>query len=219
VVFDAGGLSGSYDKQRLVPFAEADAPGFGLLASLIGPVTEGESYVPGHEARVFPAGVPFATPICFEITDPALLRRFRAAGARLIVNLSNEAWFGPGGYPEMHLAHAVFRAVELRSWVVRGTNTGISAVIDPGGRVVARLGLFEEGTLAARVGEAAPETFYARFGSVPCLIGLGACAALAAFTGAGRAAGRGRSAPRDPDARRAGHRGSSTRSPATPRRG
>ena len=114
------------------------------------------------------------------------MRRFRAAGAGLLVNLSNDAWFGPTGYPEMNLAHAVFRAIELRSFVVRGTNTGISAVIDPPGRVAARLGLFEEGTLAAQVAPAAPPTFYARFGSAPCALAFAVCAALAALTGAGR---------------------------------
>jgi len=217
VRFDAAGGVEDYEKQRLVPFAEADPPGLGFLAPLLGPVTDGESYVSGREAHVFPGPIPFATPICFEITDPALVRRFRAAGARLLVNLSNDAWFGPTGYPEMHLAHAVFRAIELRSFVVRGTNTGISAVIDPAGRVSARLGVFEEGTLAAQVGPAAPATFYGRFGSVPCGLAFGACAALAALSG-GRGAGRGRSGPRGPDARRGGRRGSGSRSRARLRR-
>jgi apolipoprotein N-acyltransferase len=206
VRFDAGGLAGAYDKQRLVPFAEYDPPGFGFLAPLLGSVTEGESYVSGREAHLFAGPVPFATPICFEITDPALVRRFREAGARLLVNLSNDAWFGPTGYAEMHLAHAVFRALELRSFVVRGTNTGISAVIDPRGRVVARLGLFEEGILAAKVGPAEGTSFYARFGSAPCVFALALCALLAALTGPGRGAGRGRSAPRDRGARRAAPR-------------
>jgi apolipoprotein N-acyltransferase len=219
VRFDATGLAGSYDKQRLVPFAEVDPPGFGFLAPLLGPVTEGESYDAGRAAHVFPAEVPFATPICFEITDPELVRRFQRAGARLLVNLSNEAWFGPSGYPEMHLAHAVFRAIELRSWVVRGTNTGISAVIEPSGRVAGRLGVGEEGTLVAEVGPGADTTVYARFGSAPCVAAFGACAALAALTGAGRGGGPGRSGPRGRAAPPEAPRGSATRSPATPRRG
>jgi apolipoprotein N-acyltransferase len=218
VRFDAAGPAGSYDKQRLVPFAEVDPPGLGFLAPLLGPVTEGESYAEGSDAYVFSGEVPFATPICFEITDPALLRRFHRAGARLVVNLSNEAWFGPSGYPELHLAHAVLRAIELRSWVVRGTNTGISAVIEPSGRVAARLGVGEEGTLVAEVGPGADTTFYARFGSAPCVAAFGLCAALAALTGAGRAGGPGRSGPRGRGARREARRGSATRSPATPRR-
>src|SRR5690606_34578755 len=80
---------------------------------------------------------------------PELVRRFRANGAQLIVNLSNDAWFGPVGYPEMHLAHAVFRAIETGAWVVRGANTGISAAIDPRGRVRARPPACTEGSCVA----------------------------------------------------------------------
>jgi apolipoprotein N-acyltransferase len=214
VLFDANGLRDSYDKQKLVPFAERDPALVGFVAPLLGPVTRGQPYEPGREARVLPGPLPFAAPICFEITDPALMRRFRAAGARLVLNLSNDAWFGRTGYAEMHLAHAVFRAVELRSWVVRGTNTGISAVIDPAGRLRARLGLFEEGTLVAKVGPAGAETVYARFGNAPVLAALALCAGATALTGAGRGAARGRSAARGRDARRGARRGGSTRSRA-----
>src|SRR5690606_24217097 len=107
VLFVPGrGLVESYAKQRLVPFSEYDPDWFAFLAPLLGPVTEGEPYVPGGEPTVFEAGpIPFATPICFEITYPALVQRFREAGALLLVNLSNDAWFGRTGYPEMHLAH------------------------------------------------------------------------------------------------------------------
>ena len=133
VEFDADGLRGAYDKQRLLPFAESDPAWVGFLAPLLGPVTAGAPYAAGREAHVFAGPIPFATPICFEITDASLVRRFRSAGARLLVNLSNDAWFGPTGFAEAHHAHAVFRAVELRSWVVRATNTGISVADRPGG--------------------------------------------------------------------------------------
>ena len=144
------GLVESYAKQVLVPWSEYDPSLGAVLAPLIGPVTEGAPYVPGEVPTVFRAApIPFAAPVCFEITYPALLRRFRAAGAAMLVNLSNDAWFGPVGYPEMHLSHAIFRAVETRSWVVRGANTGISAAIDPFGRVRAEIPAFQEGTLVA----------------------------------------------------------------------
>jgi apolipoprotein N-acyltransferase len=181
VLFDGAGLRDAYDKQRLVPFAEYDPPLFGFLAPLLGPVTKGEGYAAGRGPTVLHgAPIPFSAPICFEITDPELTRRFRAAGARLLVNLSNDAWFGRTGFAEMHLAHAVLRAVELRSFVVRGTNTGISAVVDPQGRVRARLGLFVSGTLVERVRAAGPEPFYARRGSTPALALLAAIAAACA---------------------------------------
>ncbi len=167
------GLVDSYAKQRLVPYSEYDPEWGARLTPLLGPVTDGVPYVPGREATIFRAAkLPFAAPICFEITYPALVRRFRREGALLLVNLSNDAWFGPIGYPEMHLAHAIFRAVETRSWVVRGANTGISAAIDPTGRIVASLPAFTEGSFAVSVSGAGPPPFYARHGDVPALAAL-----------------------------------------------
>jgi apolipoprotein N-acyltransferase len=143
-------------------------------------VTEGDPYVPGTRPTVFRAGpLPFSTPVCFEITYPALVRRFRNDGAALLVNLSNDAWFGPVGYPEMHLAHAVFRAVENRTWVVRGANTGISAAIDPHGRVRASVPAFTEGQFAVDVAVPGAPPFYARHGDLPLLVALAAILGLA----------------------------------------
>jgi apolipoprotein N-acyltransferase len=173
LVTPASGLADSYDKQRLVPFSEYDPPLFGWLAPLLGSVTEGDPYVPG-DARLLERGpVPLATPVCFEITYPSLVRSLHARGAGLLVNLSNDAWFGRTGYARLHFLHARFRAVELRTWAVRAANTGISAVIDPGGRVVASLPIFAEGTLHAEVGPALGPTFYARFGDAPVLLLFG----------------------------------------------
>jgi apolipoprotein N-acyltransferase len=188
VLFAPGrGLVESYDKQRLVPFSEYDPASFAFLAPLLGPVTEGDPYVPGTRATVFRAApIPFGAPVCFEITYPDLVRRFRANGAALVVNLSNDAWFGRGGYPEMHLAHAVFRAIETRSWVVRGANTGISAAIDPTGRVHERLEAFTEGAFVAEVTPAGAEPFYARHGDVPVLVALAVALGAALARGAPR---------------------------------
>jgi apolipoprotein N-acyltransferase len=194
VSFDARGLRTSYDKQRLVPFSESDPEVVGFLAPLLEPVTAGDAYVPGDRATVFDGvAVPFAAPICFEITYPELIRGFRSAGAELLVNLSNDAWFGRTGYADMHFGHAVMRAVELRTWVVRGANTGISAVVDPAGRVLERLDVFETGTLRVTVYGAGPATLYARHGDTPVLTMLAACVLL----GVGRAA-QGRAMGRSP---------------------
>lgn len=164
------GLVESYDKQRLVPFSEYDPFFAGWLAALIGPVVEGPPYVAGTEATVFRAGpLPLATPVCFEITYADLVRRFRIEGAQVLVNLSNDAWFGRVGYPELHFAHAVLRAVETRSAVVRGANTGISGVVDARGRVVAELAAFQEGTLRIDVAAAGAPPPYARTGDAPLL--------------------------------------------------
>ncbi|UCE86700.1 MAG: apolipoprotein N-acyltransferase [Deltaproteobacteria bacterium] len=176
------GVAESYDKQVLVPFSEFDPVGGSLLRPLLGPVMAGEPYEAGLAATVFrQSPVALATPVCFEITYPALMRRFRSNGARLLVNLSNDAWFGRTGYSELHFAHAVFRAVELRSWVLRVANTGVSGVIDPTGRIVATLPTFEEATLVAQVHAAGPPPFYARFGDGPVLAALSAVTLVGAL--------------------------------------
>ena len=189
------GIAESYAKQRLVPFAEYDPDFAAPLARLLAPVVEGEPYVPGTEPFVFHHGpIPFAAPVCFEITYPSLMRRFRAAGAALVLNLSNDAWFGRSGYAEMHFAHAILRAVELRSWVVRGANTGISGFVDPAGRVVAELPVFEEGVVFAEVRAAGAAPFYARAGDLPVLAFLVAVIGVSWLTGG---ASRGGGPPAD----------------------
>jgi apolipoprotein N-acyltransferase len=207
------GIVESYDKQRLVPFSEYDPPGFGWLGALIGPVVAGEPYRPGRTATVFRSGpLPLSTPICFEITDPNLVSRFRAAGADLIVNLSNDAWFGRVGYPEMHLDHAILRAVEQRTAVVRGANTGISAVIDATGRVVAQVPAFTEGTLRADVSGAGAAPLYAQTGDGPLVVALFMVAAAGRRSGAGREPGPDRSGSSRPAAATdRARRGASTR--------
>jgi apolipoprotein N-acyltransferase len=181
LVAPGAGLLESYAKQRLVPFSEYDPPLAGILAPLLGPLMQGIPYEAGREPTVLRRGpIPLGAPVCFEITYPNLVRAFRMRGAELVLNLSNDAWFGRTGYPEMHLAHAVLRAVEFRTWVVRAANTGISAVVDPSGRVVDELPIFEPGTLTARVHPAGPPPLYARAGDGPVLLVLGAVLAAAA---------------------------------------
>jgi apolipoprotein N-acyltransferase len=157
---------------------------------LVGPLTEGAPYVAGTEPRLLRTrGAALAAPICFEITYPHLLRSFRRAGAQLFLNLSNDAWFGPTGFAETHLAHAPFRAVELRTWIVRATNTGISAVIDPSGRVQHELGLFREGVLEADVAATDARTVFGRYGDAPVLATLVALMLGALALGPGSGAG------------------------------
>ena len=79
-----------------------------------------------------------ATVICFEGIFPEIVRAQTRRGAGLLINLSNDAWLGPGAGPEQHLAMVALRAVENRLWVIRATTTGVSAFVDPTGRVIAR---------------------------------------------------------------------------------
>jgi apolipoprotein N-acyltransferase len=170
LVIPRAGLIESYEKQRLVPFAEYEPAWGRALRPVFAGIASRVPYSAGSEPRVLRRlGVPFAAPICFEITYPDLIRRFASGGARVLMNLSNDAWFGRTGYAEMHLAHAIFRAVELRTPVVRAANTGISALIDARGRTLARLELGARGTIHAELAANAAPTLYARLGDAPAL--------------------------------------------------
>jgi apolipoprotein N-acyltransferase len=170
----------SYDKQRLVPFSEYDPFFAGWLAALIGPVVEGPPYVAGAEATVFRAGpIPFATPICFEITYADLVRGFRARGAQLLVNLSNDAWSAASATPAALRARCCAPSDAQR--VVRGANTGISGVVDARGRVLDELEAFAEGTLRVDVAAAGALPPYARTGDAPLLALLVAGLAVSAL--------------------------------------
>ncbi|HEY8369340.1 MAG TPA: nitrilase-related carbon-nitrogen hydrolase, partial [Thermodesulfobacteriota bacterium] len=95
-------------------------------------------------------------------------RRMVADGAQVLVNITNDAWFGRTAAPEQHLAQAVFRAVELKRPLVRAANTGISAIVAPSGRIDAVLGLFTRGALTGSIAVPQPDagasTLYARTG-------------------------------------------------------
>jgi apolipoprotein N-acyltransferase len=87
--------------------------------------------------------------ICYEGIFPEIGRAYGRNGASLLVNVTNDAWFGTTSAPFQHLSMTVFRAVENRLYVARAANTGVSAVIDATGRITARTGLFERTTLTA----------------------------------------------------------------------
>jgi apolipoprotein N-acyltransferase len=113
--------------------------------------------------------------ICYEGIFPELSRDLVNHGADLLVNITNDAWFGRSGAPGQHLQMAVFRAVEERTGMARAANTGISALIQPTGEITARTGLFTMTQITGKVSPRLFRTFYARHGDVFAW----ACAALA----------------------------------------
>src|SRR5262249_17854629 len=93
-----------------------------------------------------------ATPICYEAIRPELVRRMMiATQPHLLVTLANDGWFGDSQEPWLHLGLAELRAIEHRRWLVRATNTGVSAIVDPAGRIVARTGLLDRENLHGTV--------------------------------------------------------------------
>ncbi len=134
-----GAVAATYRKQHLVPFGEY-LP-FGEQVGAIKRLAPlGFNCTPGDAPGVFSVnGAPVAVLICFEDTISGLARRAVRAGARVLVNLTNDAWFDGSSAARQHLAHAVFRAVEHRVPLVRCTNTGMTAFVTPAGRLTRAL--------------------------------------------------------------------------------
>ena len=170
-------VTGIYDKHRLVPFGEY-LP-LGDLATWLGVRSLArmpEDFTAGPAPRpLAPWGVPVLQPlICYEALFPGSTRQAAAReGIRpaWILNVSNDAWFGSASGPLQHLSMASYRAIEEGLPMVRATSTGVSAVIDPYGRIasVDRLGLGRVGVIDARLPPALAATPYARFGEIAFL--------------------------------------------------
>jgi apolipoprotein N-acyltransferase len=166
-LFGPAGELGRYDKRHLVPFGEYSplAGWLGFLSVFAGgPISE---FSAGTEPVVFATSFGRLAPsICYEAIFPADVRDFVAAGADVLINITNDAWFGPTPTPHQHLALTTFRAVEHRTWLVRAANSGVSAFVAPDGRIVRASPLFARGVLMGEITSRAQTTFYSRYGDV-----------------------------------------------------
>jgi len=152
-----GTLQGRYDKQALVPLAEQ--PLLGRLGD------SRVSYSPGDGPRVFDTRAGRIGPfLCFEAMYPSLVSAFTAAGAEVLANLSNDAWFGAASPAALHLEMARMRAIESRRFLLRATSTGYSAIIDPYGRIAAKSGFGTAEVLSGSVRISRARTFYVAHG-------------------------------------------------------
>jgi apolipoprotein N-acyltransferase len=154
----------SYDKVHLVPFGEYEP--FPLihrvvtsLSSEVGGFSAGRRYSIGH----LPGGYTFGTFICYEAIFPNEVRHFAAAGADLLINISNDGWFGRSAAPEQHLRMARVRAVENRRWLLRVTNNGFTVSVDPYGRVFSPLPPDVRAAVDLPYDFRTDETIYTRF--------------------------------------------------------
>jgi apolipoprotein N-acyltransferase len=161
-----GSLSGVYDKIHLVPFGEY-IPYKKLLFFAETVTKEMGGFSEGRELQILPlGGRPANAAICFEAVFPDLVRRFAARGSQVIVNLTNDGWYGISDAPYQHLEIARVRAVENRRYFLRAANTGFSAVIDPAGRIASSTNFMEEAICLGRFGFIEEKTFYSRYGNV-----------------------------------------------------
>ncbi|MDF2234672.1 apolipoprotein N-acyltransferase [Albimonas sp. CAU 1670] len=166
-----GEILAAYDKRHLVPFGEY-MPLHGLMAQAgLGPlVGESGGFASGEgAAHLDLPGLPaFAPQICYETIFPhEMPSADPEARPRWMVQITNDAWFGASAGPWQHFHQARMRAIEQGLPLARAANTGISAMIDPWGRVVERLGLLEAGAVQARLPIALAPTLYARSGDRP----------------------------------------------------
>lgn len=178
-----GNVVAGYDKRELVPFGEylplrSVLTWIGLEKLARGSI----DFQPGTGPKVLdlPGLPPFRALICYEVIFPG---QMTGAGARpaWLLNITNDAWFGHSSGPYQHLAMARMRTIEQGVALVRAANTGISAVVDPWGRVVSELGLGETGVLDVALPAALAEpTPFARFGSWPSVLLAAVALALAA---------------------------------------
>ena len=171
-----GSVLSVYDKLHLVPFGEflpfqdwMEKLGFVQLTKVQG------GFIPGTARRAMEIpNAPRALPlICYEAIFPDEVA-VRGDRPGWIINLTNDGWFGISTGPYQHLQQARLRAIEQGLPVVRAANTGISAVIDPVGRIVARLSLGVEGVLDSSLPAAIAPTIYARSGDIPTAMMLAA---------------------------------------------
>jgi apolipoprotein N-acyltransferase len=167
-----------YDKIRLVPFGEYVPNAFGWVNRITHEIGD---FVPGTRVVTFPLdghtlvnSHKLGAFICYESAFPDLVRQFTKAGANVLVNLSNDGYFGHSAAREQHLELVRMRAAENRRWILRATNDGITAMIDPAGREIARLPLYTQTSAVFGYNSETELTPYVRYGdwfAWACLLG------------------------------------------------
>ncbi|MBP7231576.1 MAG: apolipoprotein N-acyltransferase [Syntrophaceae bacterium] len=162
----SGDIAGKYDKVHLVPYGEyvplkTVFPFISRLAQGIGDFAQGMGFKP-----LDMGGRKIGILICYEGILPEAGRKYKNASADLLVNITNDAWFGATSAPYQHLSMSIFRAVETRLFLVRAANTGISAIVDPTGQIIAKTSIFQKDQLSGTVKFATVPTIYAQYGDI-----------------------------------------------------
>jgi apolipoprotein N-acyltransferase len=161
-----GALVGIYDKIHRVPFGEY-IPLQGLFSFIETITKDVGGFNAGKDIKIVPLeGHPANAIICFEAVFPQLVRRFVNQGSQLIINLTNDGWYGISAAPYQHLMITRVRAIENRRYFLRATNSGITAVIEPTGRIQSATGLNQVAIGRGNFDFLTEKTFYTRYGDV-----------------------------------------------------
>jgi len=164
LISPAGEVRARYDKQHLVPFGEY-VPLQKFLTFLAPLVESVGNFAAGKSGEPLSVGsMKLGMLICYESIFPGLARKTVAAGANLLVNITNDAWYGLSSAPHQSFAMSVLRAVENRRALVRAANTGISGYVNPLGTVIKKSPLFEPLALSAQVPLMESQTVFRRYG-------------------------------------------------------
>lgn len=165
-LLEPGGGVQYYDKVHLVPFGEY-VPLKQILFFVRGVAQIGDDFAVGQEGKTLKVAETRTGPlICYESIFPELARQQRLAGARLLVNQTNDAWFGRTSAPYQHMAHLALRAIENRLGAARAANTGVSGFILPDGHVEQTTGLFDKAVRTREMPLMDSETFFTRNGDL-----------------------------------------------------
>ncbi len=177
LIDSSGQFAGRYDKMYLVPFGEFIPPFLGFVNKI---TDEAGDFTPGSKLTTFEnAGHRIGVFICYESVFPHFVREFVEQGAGVLVNLSNDGYFGTSAAREQHLLVARMRAAENRRWLIRATNDGVSATVDPSGRLVNRLPPYRQAAARTRFSYRKDVTSYTKNGDWFAWTCLAAGAALA----------------------------------------
>jgi apolipoprotein N-acyltransferase len=158
-----GTYAGHYDKMHLVPFGEYTP--YKPLFFFVGHLLDDLNFIPGTQHKLLRyGGRQYGVFICYESIFGEDMRRFALDGAQVLVNISDDGWYGDTSAPWEHLDMVRMRAIENHRWILRATNTGVTAAVDPYGRVTATLPRHVRSSLDVMFAYEDGLTFYTQHG-------------------------------------------------------
>jgi len=165
---DKGKILGKYNKIKLLLFGEY-LPFSDIFPAIKTLSPASGDFTPGSELNIlniYDKGIKIGPLICYEDILPEFSREFAKKGANILINLTNDAWFGESFAPYQHLLVAIPRAVETRRYLIRSTNTGVSVVVDSIGQIKSQTGIFTEEIMTEEVALLYGNTLYMRVGDI-----------------------------------------------------
>jgi apolipoprotein N-acyltransferase len=158
-----GSYDGHYDKMHLVPFGEYTP--YKPLFFFVGHLLDDLVFIPGQQRRLLKTGGrAYGVFICYESIFGDDMRKFALEGAQVLVNISDDGWYGDTSAPWEHLDMVRMRAIENRRWILRATNTGVTVAIDPLGRITAQMPRHIRSSMKVAFGYRSDISFYSRYG-------------------------------------------------------